>query len=372
MKRIKLALTLTLLALALPWPTVAQPVEGRADDGKFIVGTKEAPPFAMKGADGRWTGMSIALWQEVADQLDIDYEFREYDLPGLLAAVGDGSVDAAVAALTATGKRELAMDFTHPFYNAGLGIAVTPLDEEIAVWSAVRRFFSLQFLQALGLLVLTLLVVGTCVWLVERRASPEQFGGSVANGIWSGFWWAAVTMTTVGYGDKSPKTFLGRVLGLIWMFTAIVLIGSFIAGMSSALTVSRLGSPIRGPEDLPSSRVATVTRSTSEAYLRDNRIAFHAYSDLSEALAAVAAGKEDVAVYDAPLLQYEVSRFDGKMEVLPGTFDRQDYCIALPTGSALREPINRILLADSTRSFWRDIVFKFLEEAPAPPARPQN
>ncbi len=368
MRRTTIALAVALFASTLALPTQAQPEA----DTKFIVGTKEAPPFAMKGADGEWSGMSIALWEEIADQLDIDYEYREYDLEGLLAAVADGSVDAGVAALTATGERELLMDFTHPFYNTGLGIAVAPLERESAFWSGLRRFFSMRFLRALGLLVVTLFIVGICVWIVERRASPEQFGGNAAKGIWSGFWWAAVTMTTVGYGDKAPKTVPGRILGLIWMFMAMVLIGGFIAAMSSALTVSQLESPIRGPEDLPRSRVATVARSTSEAYLRESRIPFHPYRDLKEALSAVASGKEDAAVYDAPLMQFEVSRLGGKIEVLPGTFDRQDYCIALPTGSSLREPINRVLLADSTRSLWRDIVFKFLEEAPPPPPRPQD
>lgn len=365
----KTALQCCAIAVALlATPLVAQ--ETTSD--RLVVGTKDAPPFAMKGADGRWQGMSIELWEEVAEQLGLEFELREYDLEGLLAAVRDGEVDAGVAALTATGQRELVMDFTHPFYNTGLGIAVAPVQRESALWSGMRRFFSSEFLTALGLLVLTLLIVGIAVWLVERRSSPEQFGGGVAKGIWSGFWWAAVTMTTVGYGDKAPRTVLGRVLALIWMFTAIVLIGSFIAAMSSALTVGQLGSPIRGVEDLARSRVATVSGSTSEAYLRESRIPFRQYATLVEALEAVTTGREDAVVYDAALMQYQVSQMEGRLEVLPGLFDRQDYCIALPTGSELREPINRILLAESTRSTWRDIVFKYLEEAPAPPPKPQT
>jgi ABC-type amino acid transport substrate-binding protein len=36
---------------------------------ELIVATKEAPPFAMKGPDGRWQGISIDLWRRTADQL---------------------------------------------------------------------------------------------------------------------------------------------------------------------------------------------------------------------------------------------------------------------------------------------------------------
>ena len=78
-------------------------------------------------------------------------------------------------------------------------------------------------------------------------------------------------------------------------------------------------------------------------------------------------------VYDAPLLRYTATlEMEGAVDVLPNTFDRQDYCIALPTGSPLREPINRILLNDTTRALWRDILFEYLHQAPRPAPRPAD
>ena len=91
----------------------------------LIVGIKEAPPFVMKDADGKWTGISIELWQDLATELKLDYQFKELDLEQLLSAVRSNSVDAAVAAITVTADRERVMDFTHPFYITGLGIAVS-------------------------------------------------------------------------------------------------------------------------------------------------------------------------------------------------------------------------------------------------------
>ncbi len=54
-----------------------------------------------------------------------------------------------------------------------------------------------------------------------------HFGGKPIHGFGSALWFAAVTMTTVGYGDKTPQTPLGRGLAFIWMFLGIVLVSAF-------------------------------------------------------------------------------------------------------------------------------------------------
>jgi ABC-type amino acid transport substrate-binding protein len=98
--------------------------EGSDSQQPLIVGTKEAPPFSMKTSDGQWTGLSIDLWQQIATELNLRYEFRELSLNQLIEGVKDGSLDAAVAALTITPEREKELDLTHAFYTTGLGIAV--------------------------------------------------------------------------------------------------------------------------------------------------------------------------------------------------------------------------------------------------------
>lgn len=339
---------------------------------KLIVGTKAAPPFVMQAPDGRWHGISIDLWEIVAEELELEYEFREYDLSGLLNAVKTGELDIGVAALTITGEREQVMDFTHPFYTTGFGIAVGASEQ--TNWNKVfNRLTSKRFLIRLGTLILVLWMVGFLIWSVEARGNPEQFGGGVVSGLWSGFWWAAVTLTTVGYGDKAPKTVLGRILAMIWMIAGIIFIGFVLAGMTSALTISQLQSPIRGEDDLAGAKIATVDGSTSQAYLHENRIVYKTFPDIKTGLQAVGDAELDAMVYDAPLLRYvATTEMGGSVDILPNTFDRQDYCFALPTGSALREPINQILLRDTTKALWRDILFEYLHQAPTPPPRPQD
>ncbi len=328
-------------------------------DRTLIVGTKEAPPFAMKDSTGSWTGISIQLWRQLAADLNLNFEFRELDLKGLLDGVKDGSLDAAVAALTITPEREQLLDFTHPFYTTGLGIAYAPQHKK--PWlAALKKFLSPAFLKVVASLTLLLLVVGILVWWFERKKNPEQFGGDRGKGIGAGFWWSAVTMTTVGYGDKAPITLGGRIVALIWMFVAIIIISGFTAAITSSLTVTQLEAPIKGPKDLPNVRVGTLAATTSAAYLENNRISFRTFKKPVEGLREIVEGKLDAFVYDAPLLRYLVHKgWPGRLDVLPQTFVRQDYGIALPEGSPLREPINRILLLKIRDDAWLDILQQY-------------
>ena len=69
----------------------------------------------MKAEDGTWHGISIDLWQRIANQLHLRYRFQETTLQGLTDGVAEGSLDAAVAALTVTGPRHRQSRF-HPTF----------------------------------------------------------------------------------------------------------------------------------------------------------------------------------------------------------------------------------------------------------------
>lgn len=330
---------------------------------RLKVGTKMAPPFVIKDSEGGLTGISIRLWEAVAERLDTDYEYVPSDLHGLFTGLSDGKLDLSVAALTVTAPRESRIDFSYPFYSTGLAIAVPAGGGRVL--STISRFFSWQFFTALGALALLLLGVGAAIWLFERKANAEEFGGSPAQGMSSGFWWAAVTMTTVGYGDKAPRTLGGRLIGLVWMFAAVIIISSFTAAIATSLTVGSLSSGIKGVQDLRNARVVTVEGSAAADSLRERGIAFVTHPELEDGLQDLADERVDAVVYDAPLLNYRViNDYAGTLNVLPSTFDRQDYAFALPQGSNLREPINRAILQYLATDEWRDTLTEYLGKRP--------
>ena len=359
----KLIVTIYLSALILLFvgfslSTDAQSVNSA--DKVLLVGTKEAPPFSFKDSKGEWTGISIDLWESIANEMGLKYQYEEHTVKGLLDGVTNNSLDAVASALTLTTEREERFDFTHPFYNTGLGIAVQT--KKGSVWKAVfKEFISTEFLEIIGGLIGTMMLIGFIIWLFERKKNQKDFGGTTREGIGSGIWWSVVTMTAVGYGDKVPKTFGGRLFATVWMFTGIILISTFIATITSVLTVSQLEYAIDGPEDLRMNTVGTIRYTTSEIYMQNNRIVYIPYDTVTEALEALDFGTINALVYDAPLLQYFINRdFKGKIEVMPYTFLRQDYGIALPHASEIREPINRILLRRIHHDDWQDLLYKHL------------
>lgn len=214
---------------------------------KLIVGVKSSPPFIIT-SDSVYEGVSIDLWNEIVQELGIDYEYREYSLVGLLDAISAGDVDLSIVPLTVTADRLERMNFTQPFYVTNIAIATKPM-EESPILTFLKNLFSVEFLKIIFLLLMIILTFGLLLWIFERRKNHEQFSKGI-KGLGDGLWWSAVTMTTVGYGDKAPKSTWGRVISVIWMFTAVIVISSFTAGIASSLTVKQLESSIKGIDDL--------------------------------------------------------------------------------------------------------------------------
>lgn len=144
--------------------------------GELVVGTRVAPPFSMKNKDGAWEGISIDLWRRVAERLHLRYRIEERgSVQDLVDAVASGQVDVAVAALTVTAARRGAMDFSQPFFETGLGVAVP--SSGITAWLPVlRTFASFRFLQAVLTLLAITLLVGGLIWVFERHENEHYSG----------------------------------------------------------------------------------------------------------------------------------------------------------------------------------------------------
>jgi polar amino acid transport system substrate-binding protein len=345
-------------------PCLAQPAEtsspAASSPQELIIGTKEAPPFAMKAADGSWSGISIDLWRRVADELHLRYRFAEEpSVQGLIDGVADGRFNIAVAALTVTAARARVIDFTEPFYVTGLGIAV-PAGGDASWLPIVRTLTSFGFAQAIGALVGLAIAVGLLVWLFERR-NNEHFGGGVTKGLTTGVWWSAVAMTQRHTGELGPRTLPGRIVAIIWMIVSIVAIAVFTASVTSVLTIKHLQGTVHDVGDLSTVRVGAVAGTSTEDTLSRLRIGYRKFATPEEGIKALRAHSIDAFVYDKPLLAWIIRQnYSSSIELIDTTFDPQQYAFAMPNSGLLRNAVNVGVLDAIHSEWWEATTFRYL------------
>lgn len=309
------------------------------------VGTKPFAPFAFV-QEGQYIGFSIDLWREIVKELDLEYElYGEKTVTDLLNSVSSKNTDVAIAGITITAEREKTVDFSHSFFESGLQILVPFHSQTSPINTFIWLIFSPILLKTIGVLLLVIAISAHLLWFFEREHNPEMFPQEYFAGVWEACWWSVVTVVTVGYGDKAPTGVIGRIIATIWMFTGVLLLSYFTASVSSALTLQRLESNIKGPENLNGKKVATVKGSTAAQYLANRPIRTVEFELVEDAIKSLEESQVDALVYDAPVLQnYANQDGAGKVRVVGSIFERQSYGIALKPNSPYREPINQALL----------------------------
>ena len=97
--------------------------------------------------------------------------------------------------------------------------------------------------------VVLLIYIASLAILDEERGKPD----SGINNFGDAVWWAVSTVTTVGYGDKTPITTMGKVIAVFLMIGGISLLGVVTATLASWV-VQRVA------EEDAANRVATAAR----------------------------------------------------------------------------------------------------------------
>ncbi len=343
-------------------PTDAQPSESNAP-AQLTVGVSHAPPFAIEtetdsGSD--WDGIGVHLWREVAEELDIQYEWQPLALGEVVQRVQDGTVDIAITA-TATAEGEQAVDFTQSYYISSLGIAQTRkrsfLDTALAILSP-------SFLWVCLWLSLLLLLVGVVVWLFERGPNTDMFASKPRSGIWDSFWWAGVTMTTIGYGDKAPITVGGRgFIALLWMLVAMGITASLTATITSVLTQGQSGQ-LTQFADLKTMKVGSIEGSSAAEALKQQQISFQPVSGPSAGMEAVDTGQLDAFIYDTALLRYlNKDSFQNRLAIQSTGLQTRRYVFALPENAELLESVSSQVMKEQAESDWQSLLKRFLPQS---------
>lgn len=325
----------------------------------------EAPPFSMKAEDGQWHGLGFDLLSLAAADLGLQYEVVEFtEVREAVDALEAGDLDITVA-LAVRERAERRLDLTLPYYRSGLGIAVASQTATSGWLRGLKSSDWFEFLWLLISLVLLWFLAGAAVWAFERRANASMFGGSTAAGLGHGVWWAAVTMTTVGYGDKAPSTLGGRLVAVVWMFASIILLSYFTASISASLTADRLVGKVTGVQDLPRVRVGAMGETAATAWLESRRIVSRDYTSVEQGLLAIAEDQIDAFIFDEAVLKNVVAlKFSEDVAVLPDSFKHYYVGMAVQNDSPLREPLNLAILRIMADEEWQRLLDRNIPATP--------
>lgn len=293
--------------------------------------------------NGLHSGFYVDLWDVIATELNLNYQWVVIDtFAQLRAAVKNGELDVGASHISITADRERVMDFTHIVFNDGYQLYVPTADGggEFNLFSILYKsgFFSM-----IGIILLVLVALAHIVWLVEKHRPDSDFRPGYLHGIEDALWWSIVTITTVGDGDKTPKSRLGRLIAVGWMMMSLFVVSLVVGQVTSVMTIANLDSSIKNIGDLPGKSVGVVADTVFDDFLVNLDIEPVRYPTSAKLFQALAHGQLDVILSDVVNGFVLPEHIAPRVKKAGSPFKRDDVAWILPQGSPLREDINRAL-----------------------------
>ena len=311
------------------------------------VATYDLDPFVITQGNVKY-GFTIDLLDEIAKRTGWKYSYIDGgSIKGLLEAVADGRADLAACNISITAERAKRFNFTQPIIAAGLQIVV-PVDATQRVQPGLIDFLKLLFSHTmlvwlLAALALTI-IPAHIIWAMERGDPGSMVDRKYLPGIFQAFGWGLGMLAAAPFDP--PRRWPIRAVVVLWTFVAIIFAAYYTAILTSNLTVSRIESQIGSPGDLIGKRVCTVANTTSPPALDRLGVRYTGLPTIEDCYAGLKSGGFDAIVYDAPVLQYYVNHAGAGIAAMAGpVFKDEDYGIAFPLGSPLKEEADQALLS---------------------------
>jgi glutamine transport system substrate-binding protein len=112
---------------------IAMAVSGAPAMAKTLTVATDAnfPPFEFKDASGKHTGFDVELWDALAKEIGVEYKLQPMDFNGIIPGLQTGQLDVGIAGMTIKLERAKLIDFSVPYFKAGLLIMVKADNNDI-------------------------------------------------------------------------------------------------------------------------------------------------------------------------------------------------------------------------------------------------
>lgn len=326
----------------------------------LTVGYAGNEPFIVK-VDDKWQGISVEIWDILAQEIDTKYKPVPYsNVSDALKDLADGKIDVVVGPTSITSERAELVEFSQPYFQSSL--AIMSRKDDPSFLDRIAPLFTINLLYALFIFLFILAIVGTLLWLAERKASPDQFPHEPVKGIANGMWCAIVTMSTTGYGDIAPVTLMGRVVAGTWMIVSILFATTMVAGIASSLTLSGLGkNTISSAEQFSNKSIAVQKDAPAVDFVKEYNGKVVFVENLTQAYQLLKNNEVQGIVFDRPQLEYYLKENeDSGLTISAAEYLKQGYGFAFPLNSEKVSDFNINLLKMKEEGVLKDISTKWL------------
>ena len=196
-------------------------------------------------------------------------------------------------------------DFSTPYIDWTVAVLYRREGGSGSLFTSLFIMFTDRFfINLVSFIFVMICLFAHLMWAAERKANSEEFPPRYIDGIDDGIWWAAVTVTTVGYGDKAPKTPVGRVVGILWMLFGLAMFSVLTGHMSSQFVKLGQRNEIEKAPDLQDRTVCGYASTFDQHWLSGIRINAVVGSGVGECGEMLRKGEVDAILMDRPIMQY--------------------------------------------------------------------
>ncbi|KAJ1488699.1 hypothetical protein T484DRAFT_3599908 [Baffinella frigidus] len=282
-----------------------------------------------------------------------------YPFSTVMAMVENNTLDVGMCGIYALAERSKQFDFAPPYHVSALRVLVPAgnslTEDDLSLQLVFRSMYykvsSVAVFSLLSLLYCSMLFAHI-FWLVERhtnRSIPRNYGKGVFEGMWLGI----VTAATIGYGDITPSTRVGKLVSMAWILWGTLLIAMFSAAITSSLIANEdvvmkevLKQPlVQSLQDLETSRIGGNFDAAREAILQHFPTSnFSMFGGQTESYEALLRGEADALIEDGAsarlLTNKKDSPYAGKFELVQQVaLEERQSCIIVSRSGGVSNPL---------------------------------
>ena len=358
----------TLIAIFTLWTfsiSGASAQESAEPDRKPLkVGLYVSQPFVMK-EDGKFTGMAVELWETLAAKLKLQFKYEEFStVRELMQATSSGNLDVAVTNLTITEERVERIDFTHPWFDAGLRLMVNE-HQGTSFRDVVTGLREAGFLRSYALLA-TIILVATFLLTAFDRHYNKDFPRRWREGLAEDFY-HVMSVATSGKAParKAPFGWIGRIFSALWLVSGVAVLAYVTSTVTSVMTAISLTHHINSLSDLQGRTAGVFSGSVAETFAHDSGAAYRSFANIDDAVVALLDGRIDAIIGDAPVLEYYAHIHPSDtIKVVGAIFEPDKYGFGLPRDSKLTRPLTVAIVAVHESGFLESLNVKYFSDIP--------